>query len=232
MSHDTPPPSEAPRRLVERTRIFVASYPRLEFRREGFPGEASIEFERGAIRDARGKFPEKPICVPTDTGVIVEAEREIGTDRMWGCATVIIRHPKGKLFAHLTPTNKLAYMDWDEKIDQSNETTAKEMVRSLEEAGLSLRECRGTIIGNLGTSSGKYERARLLKIWNHLGERLRAAGLAHWKTIEVPLDETLVFHTPDKPGKAFVMGHLAKIGEGGLFEVDHKEVDARWVELE
>ncbi|MDO8584170.1 MAG: hypothetical protein Q7R83_03260 [bacterium] len=218
-------------RLVERILTLSESYPRLRFMRDGKRTEASVEIARGQITDIRGQDENAPVAVPTDAGVIVEPNREVGTDKMVGCATLIISHPKGKLFAHLTPTHRLAYMSWDQNKDECNETTIASIIASLKEAGLPLEECSGAIIGNVGTASGKFKHERLLTIWRDMGDRLSKVGLASWNIIAAPLDETIVFSTPDKASKVLVMGRPAHVNEEGWFEVDKRNTEERWIEL-
>ncbi|GEM_PF-4717367 len=180
-------------------------------------------WHRGEVEDFRSS-QDKLVHVITDTGAIVRNDQEIVTDGMVGCTTLLIQGPNAKAIVHLTPSTRLPYQE------RADDTIAK-IVEALKAVGQPLSQYRLVILGNIGTENGKFCYERLAKLWEDLRQKFIVAGIGEARVQELPLDETVVYHTPERPEAVFVMGRRTCYDEQGKYCEHPRQIDSYWVPL-
>lgn len=138
-----------------------------------------------------------PVDVPTGSGGVVPHSREILTDDIMGCLGIFIRGPKGKALMHMTPTYALAY---------EQPMLARSVATIVEQAGQladNPDDLSMVIIANLVDDRISKERHAE---WEAVKTAFAEAGIKRAKVVEVPLEHTTVYHSPERPDELMVMG--------------------------
>lgn len=205
----------APKPLEARLLSFRQSYP-------GVSGD-NLSPRSGDVEDFR-ESQHQLVRASTDTGVIVRNDQEMVTNKMVGCTTLFIQGPDAKVLVHITPSTRLPYHE------RADHTVAKVM-EALRALGHPLDQYRLVIFGNIGTENGKFGYERLEKLWEELGQKFVEAGIGEARVQELPLDETVVYHTPERPDDVFVMGRRNCYDEKGNYCEYPRQIDSYWIPL-
>lgn len=224
--------SDEPRKRIEG--FYENQY--IDFRDEnGQPEKCwNINPKGGEIISAIGIDGKNPVVVETDRGVIVEKDREIATERMWGCTTVFIIGPDVKALIHLTPSSKFPYRDFELPSGKMLPYTAdsvQKIITALISHGKPLDQYKLFILGNTGNPAGKYSHVNQDTAWVHLQDEFVKAGVQQPKIVELPLDETLIYHSPERQEELFVMGNVMSYDQYGE-QMRDKERSGFWIPLD
>lgn len=192
----------------------------------------------GEVRSVVGQEERKPVLVNTDEGVVVEADREIVTEEMWNCLTIVIVGSKVKEMAHLTPGGYLPYREYqfpDGRTYSDPRASVERMVQPLRELGESLDQYQILIIFNRASASAdpnKFNYPHQEAAMKNLVELFESAGLSKVRVVETALTETLTYHTPERSKEVFVVGKRAMYDERGEIITPDGEVGAAWIPME
>lgn len=209
--------------------------PDLRFTTDAGVNEAAeLRQQPGEIIDASGVGDRNPIIVTTDAGVICESDREIATDKIVGCACVLVIGPQKKMMLHLTPHSGLPYLENVRSGATYADSTAKRILQSMQESGMQPEECRVITLANLGQANEdeknfhKRQNASLDALCN----TLRAGGVASALSVELPMDRTAVYHSPERPDDIAVIGFSAHYDAQGSVQDDVNEIHGYWLPID
>lgn len=201
-------------------------------------GLFQLSAPRGEVRSVIGQGEKKPVLVETGEGIFAETDREIVTEEMFNCVTVIIVGPRGKEMVHMTPGGDLPYREYrfsDGHLYSDPKAAVERVVQPLRELGEPLDKYRALIICNRAdatSESSKFNYPAQEAAWKQLAGLLRSAGLGKSRVVETSLIRTIVYHTPDKPNEVLVIGRRAMYNKQGEVVTNQNEVGAVWVPID
>lgn len=192
---------------------------------------------RGAeVVGRRGTVIQKPLTdgiysVETDSGVAFERWQDAATERMVGCTTVVIRGERSKAIIHLTPSSKLPYRG--ENLDATTKKIAEAALRADPQT---LDTYDVVILSNIGNADkdSTYNYAQLEKDQQALQESLLRLGFDPYKmnVVQLPMENTTVVHTDDRPNELFVAGHPVSYNDRGGLDVHKTKIIDGWVPMD
>lgn len=201
-------------------------------------GLMQLPGENGKVRSIIGQGEKKPVLVNTDEGVVMEPDREMVTEQMWNCITVVIVGPNGKELAHMTPGDELPYRKYrypDGRTYSDPGPAVERMVQPLRALGDSLEQYRALIIMNRAdafAAPSKFNYPHQEEAMKNLASLFESAGLRRVRVAETSLTETLTYHTPDRPEEVLVVGKRAMYDAQGHVVTQEGEVGAAWIPIE
>src|SRR3989344_1066647 len=188
---------------------------------------------RGEMYDLRSDVSPESIEVKTGNGAVVSPERNIFTQRMWGCTSLFIHGVDRKALVHLTPRNSsLSYKETErgEKIRDIPEIVAR-IIESVEPDRTKRTTLSVIIIGNIATEDGgDYSYQTLYDDWGKVKQALQSEGVGAVHIVETPLDETGVYHLSQTPDMLYLAGNAAEIAPSGNLTI-HKEIKTISIDL-
>lgn len=197
----TEPASASQRFLlfVENLRNIAGVLKYSEYESSGNSGEIKVD------TDSENR---KLMLVKTDTGALVNADRELATERLSACVALFVRGPGVNYLVHLTPSTNLGY--YYHRFSNSEEivrTKVQKMLEPLAQA-VNLASCHGLIVPNEGNDSGgPYDKSNVSQAWSKLKDQLVEAGLRDVVISEpLPLDEATLYYNPQEPATLFAGG--------------------------
>ncbi len=177
--------------------------------------------------------------VNTDTGTVISKNREAVTEKLYGCAGIFIDGPDCNEMVHMTPSSSLGYKYHKYSAEQQPTYVARnvdKIISSLPER-TSLEQCRAVIVVNIADESypkrNDYHYEKQYAAWDRLKKQFEDLGLKNIKIVEVPMDESALYYTPERPDKILVMGRKIGINPDGSYDKSQeKTVDEIWVSLD
>ena len=188
---------------------------------------------RGEMYDVRDDSPRDSIEVKTGNGAVTSPERNIFTERMWGCTSLFIIGPDRKSLIHLTPHHSsLSYKETErgEKIRGVPKIVAR-ILESVEPDQEKRKDLSVVIIGNIGTEEdGDYSYQTLYDDWGKVKQALQDEGVKTVRIVEAPLDETGVYHLSQTPDTLYLVGNTTEVAPSGNLMI-HKSTEAIPIDL-
>lgn len=170
-----------------------------EYESSGNSGEIKVD------TDPNNK---KLMLVKTDTGALVNADREIATERLSACVALFVQGPGVNFLVHLTPSTNLGY--YYHRFPNAEEIVKAKVQKMLEPLvqATELNSCHGLIVPNEGNDSGgPYDKSNVTQAWSRLKDQLIEAGLRDVVISEpLPLDEATLYYNPQEPDTIFAGG--------------------------
>ncbi len=195
---------------------------------------------RGAITEippAQEKTTDQALMIPTDTGIVADKNQALATDHLFGCMAVFIKGQEKNLLAHLTPSSNLPYRNYqlsDTQESPDREATAQKIIASLDDP-TALETCQMLILANMGTADsphGKFFYQDMLAIQEDLVRIFSEAGAKDIRSVELPLDDTLLYYSPEDPETLHVFGKHASYDQDGKIVIDTQKTDRFAIELD
>lgn len=189
----------------------------------------SANLRRGSIEAVRSAKEGQSILIPTGSGAIAGKDQSLTTDHLVGCMAVFISGPDKNMLAHLTPSSQLPYKNFtfDDGYESPDRAqTAEKIVQSFGQ-DRSLTDCRVLIIGNIGdadSKNSKFYYQDLQAIQSDLAKIFSEAGASSVKQVELPLDDTLVYYSPESPDEIHAFGKTATYDKKGSITIDAKSI--------
>lgn len=170
----------------------------------------SPKLPRNEITKTEAPKKEQAILVPTGSGAIVKKDQTIATDHLFGCMAVLILGTENNILAHLTPSDNLPYRSVDLPGHEADNRkfTANLIAHRIDPEHGSLHGCRILLFGNMRelSKNSKFYYKGVEKDWNDLERLFLEAGAESVKQIEMPLDDSLVYYSPEDPDSVHVFG--------------------------
>jgi len=197
--------------------------------------QAGLRSDGKNLSDFSAEIERKACWVETNCTGVFNNKSEGITEKMWGCSVVFFETTKGKkIMSHMTPNGIVgfSYRDFPEADRQKYVSVAVDRVT----ASLTSEEMQGafgTIVCNPADEAynpeiNKFHIANRKKEWERLRETFASKGIK-LNIVELPLDETTIYHDPKKAHQLFVIGRPTKIGEEGRLEVNGNETQEFWI---
>ena len=162
----------------------------------------------GEIKVDTDSNHKKLMLVKTDTGALVNSDRELATERLSACVALFVQGPGINFLAHLTPSTNLGY--YYHRFSNSEELVKVKVQKMLEPLAqaVELSSCHGLIVPNEGNSSGgPHDKSNVSQAWVRLRDKLVEAGLGDVVISEpLPLDEATLYYSPQEPDLIFAGG--------------------------
>lgn len=162
----------------------------------------------GEIRVDTDSNHKKLMLVKTDTGALVNADRELATERLSACVALFVQGPGVNFLVHLTPSTNLGY--YYHRFPNAEEIVKAKVQKMLEPLAqeVDLASCHGLIVPNEGNNSdGPYDKSNVSQAWSRLKDKLAEAGLGDVVISEpLPLDEATLYYSPQEPDTIFAGG--------------------------
>jgi hypothetical protein len=169
------------------------------------------------------------MLVPTGAGVMTEKGQDIATDHLFSCAGLLILGPTKNGLIHLTPSSNLPYRDVDFSEDKSinRRGSAQKILEALEVNEQPLEQTRMVILVNAGNTSknAKFYYQDTDRATSDLVHIFLEAGVASVRVVELPLDNSLIFHSDDQPDTLEVFGNPASYSSTGELLIDAATVE-------
>ncbi|OGM96325.1 MAG: hypothetical protein A3B86_04255 [Candidatus Yanofskybacteria bacterium RIFCSPHIGHO2_02_FULL_38_22b] len=150
----------------------------------------------------------KLMLVKTDTGALVNADRELAIERLSACVALFVQGPGVNFLVHLTPSTDLGY--YYHRFPNAEEIVRAKVQKILEPLAqaVELSSCHGLIVPNDGNNNGgPYDKSNVSQAWTRLKDILVEAGLGNVVLSEpLPLDETTLYYNPQESGTLFAAG--------------------------
>jgi hypothetical protein len=199
---------------------------------KGYSQEADFQQISGSIVEA--PQDAAPIKVKIDCGVSAEFDREMATDKLWGCSCAFITDGKKKIMIHLTPGSNFPYLDGRRNINSYAESSARKIAEAITNLQMSKEDTQVVLLGNLGELSehAKHYYKRQQDSWEKMRAVLQTSGVQSVAIIEMPLDQTIVYHDPKKPDHLTIMGYHTQYNEGGQIQVEKNTAQSYWVPID
>src|SRR3989344_819598 len=172
------------------------------------PNEYESSGNSGEIKVDTDPNNKKLMLVKTDTGALVNADRELATERLSACVALFVQGPGINFLVHLTPSTNLGY--YYHRFPNSEELVKGKVQKMLEPLAqaVDLATCHGLIVPNEGNNTGgSYDKANVSQAWARLRDKLVEAGLGDVVISEpLPLDEATLYYSPQEPDLIFAGG--------------------------
>ncbi len=170
-----------------------------EYESSGNSGEIKVDTDPNNKRS---------MLVKTDTGALVNADRELATERLSACVELFVQGPGVNFLVHLTPSTNLGY--YYHRFPNAEEIIRAKVQKMLEPLAqaVELSSCHGLIVPNEGNNSGgTYDKSNVSQAWTRLRDKLVEAGLGDVVISEpLPLDEATPYYNPQEPDLIFAGG--------------------------
>ncbi|OGY87694.1 MAG: hypothetical protein A2233_01980 [Candidatus Kerfeldbacteria bacterium RIFOXYA2_FULL_38_24] len=188
----------------------------------------------GNMTDACDPETNLPVIVKTDCGAVCGNRQEIATDKIMGCACVLIVGKDKKMMLHLTPSGNFSYLDMPRNLNSNAEYIANVLIQQMKKNDMELKDSRVIILGNLGqvNENDKNYYDRQQQSWNKICDFLKNAGVPSIISVELPLSRTSVYHSPDKPDHVAVVGFEAAYKSNGSISENLGKVHGYWLPLD
>lgn len=154
------------------------------------------------------------VLVQTGAGAVTNNTCEIMTSNLMGCLGIFIFGPNGKSLLHMTPKKELPY-----EINLS--AVMKYIIESVLVIGRAFRKFLVVIFYNMYDNQKHAE--ELAKI-EAVKKEFKKYGVKNIKIIELPLVQTLLYHSPNDPEHIFAIGRETYIFKGKVKERNKIEV--------
>lgn len=169
---------------------------------------------------------KKLMLVKTDTGALVNADREIATERLSACVALFVQGPGINFLVHLTPSTNFGY--YYHRFPNAEEIVKAKVQKMLEPLAqaVELNSCHGLIVPNEGNDSGgPYDKSNVSQAWARLKDKLVEAGLGDVVISEpLPLDEATLYYNPQEPDLIFAGGLAVDSENTGSTRTQKKQV--------
>lgn len=198
-STEPAPPSQRFLLFVENLRNIQGALNYSEYESSGNSGEIKVDTDPNH---------KKLMLVKTDTGALVNADRELATERLSACVALFVQGPGVNFLVHLTPSTNLGY--YYHRFPNSEEiikAKVQKMLKTLAQV-VDLASCHGLIVPNEGNDSGgPYDKSNVSQAWLRLKDQLIEGGLRDVVISEpLPLDEATLYYNPQEPARLFAAG--------------------------
>lgn len=176
--------------------------------------------------------------VGTGDGKIVGRDKAVYTQGLWGCVAVFIEVGNKKALYHLTPTSSrfsfrvtdLSGEGHDKKFVQD---MAAEMVTSLKGTPEEMSDAKVCIVANIALETdSNYSYSVLQKEWQFLQQSFKDAGAKNTTVTEVPMDNTMVLHSPADPNHLYVGGLESSINDDGSQKTSKTKITFKKISLD
>ena len=188
-----------------------------EYESSGNSGEIKVDVDQNN---------KKLMLVKTDTGALVNADRELATERLSACVALFVQGPGVNFLVHLTPSTNLGY--YYHRFPNAEEIVRAKVQKMLEPLAqvVELSSCHGLIVPNEGNDSGgPYDKSNVSQAWTRLKDKLVEAGLEDVVISEpLPLDEATLYYTPQEPDLIFAGGLAVDTENTGSVQTQKKQV--------
>lgn len=218
----------------EEHRTFALQFPELPFHNEAGKSESvDIPQEAGKIVAIPETQEQGPVVVKTDCGVVCDAEREIATDKIVGCACLMIVGKQKKIMLHLTPNSSLPYLDMPRSEKSNAAYIAKYVLSEMKKNNMDPAESRAIILGNLGDvyDESKQSYKRQQQSWDTITSLLSEDGMQSAVSVELPLDRTAVYHSAERPDELAVIGYESQYDPQGNPKANIDNIHGYWIPL-
>jgi len=163
-----------------------------------------------------GQHEPKSVLVDTGKMGIVETNREVLTEGLFGCAALFIQGAKANYFVHMVSgNNPRNFGYWREHNFDPLPKTIENISGILLSAGENMEDLKAIIAAG-GKSKGRKERLKELK------EKLTQLGIKNVRIVESPAGNSVVYYSPDNPEEIRIIG--AQDGPDGRSIVKHYDV--------
>jgi hypothetical protein len=193
----------------------------------------------GEIIDKTKTVGEAVTVVNTDTGMVFPKDRESVTEELYGCAGIFIDAPNCNEMVHMTPNGRLGYKYRNFSPEQQASMVAARVTKIISSLPpeTPLDQCRGVIVVNLAEESfpdyNEYHYNKQYEMWERLKKMFEDLGLKNIKIVEVPMDKSALYHTPERPNEIMVMGARLGINPDGSFDKSKvTTIDEIWIPLD
>lgn len=190
------------------------------------PNEYESSGNSGEIKVDTDPNNKKLMLVKTDTGALVNADREIATERLSACVALFVQGSGINFLVHLTPSTNLGY--YYHRFPNSEEIVKAKVQKILEPLAqaVGLSSCHGLIVPSEGNDSGgPYDKSNVSQAWARLKDKLVEAGLGDVVISEpLPLDEATLYYTPQEPDLIFAGGLAVDSENTGSAQTKKKQV--------
>lgn len=180
----------------------------------------------GEIRVDTNPENRKLMLVKTDTGALVNADRELATERLSACVALFVQGPGVNFLVHLTPSINLGY--YYHRFLNAEEIVKAKVQKILEPLAqaVNLANCHGLIVPNEGNDSGgPYDKSNISQAWSRLKDQLIEAGLLNVIISEpLPLDEATLYYNPQESETLFVGGFDVKSENPNSVQLNKKQL--------
>ena len=154
-----------------------------------------------------------PVFVQTGSGAIVNNMCEVVTNDLRGCVAVFIFGPHGKALLHMIPKGKLPYEE------PYLAQTASYVMESINIIGADFYDYTFIIMGNM-YGNDKYK--EVWGEWRAIKTEFTKYGIRKIKIVEMPLEQTTLYHSNIEPYYIFVIGKATYISKKGKLITTNK----------
>ena len=183
----------------------------------------------------------KPIGINPGTGIIIEGNQEVVTEKIWGCAALYLTNGKQHAFIHMNPNQALPYRPWREKVSPQTivqhweEGTARRIADSLKEVDGDkddLSRYHGVFVINVGhANSNLYSQELLNEDANLFVAALSREGIGSVRIVTLPMSETALYRTPTRPEALFAIGKRQQYDSRGFLKDVPGVIEEGWIPL-
>jgi hypothetical protein len=221
------------REIAEKTELIRKSFPNI-------PREIPHTSQGSRISEVAVDFteaePGRTVVVGTDKAGVVRSDQEVMTRELYGCLGVFIQGTSFNELTHMTPGSSLGYkyhrhpQARDEMLDRN----ISHMVGILKDKEGELGNSRAVILANIAQEGDhEYGHEEQHRIWEDLRQRLIKAGIPQVKLVELPIDQSAIYYTPQKPNHLYALGRQTGINPDGSYDESQRDtLNEYWVSLD